>query len=292
MGIQHVVIVLGLVAPVAIGAVACTSGGTTGGPAEAGGATSVPAETGDTSPSDDTASTGPEDPGPTNANKGSICERICAKAASAKCAKQSTCISDCEALTTSTPAECKAERDAALDCALKTATSFQCAADGTPKAVGCDAQATKLAACLSPPPAVDPLCELVVYDLKSSGYATRATAMNVSFVPKFSVGGTTPPASPGAKPARWFTFTVDTPRNVNVSIDTGHVVASFFFEEETEAQFGVGSLKPVKSNEPLRVGRYYVKVADLYIDGIGQGHFANVSITWSTMPAVCVDGGT
>ncbi len=288
MGIQRVVFVLGLVAPVAIGAVACSSGGATSVPPETGTAGDV----GDTSPSDDTDSTGPENPAPTDATKRGICDRICAKAASAKCAKQSTCISDCEALTTSTPAECKAERDATLDCALKAATSFQCAADGTPKVVGCDAQATELTACLSPPPAVDPSCALVVYDLKKSGYSTKATAMAVSFVPKLTVGGTTPPATPGAKPARWFTFTVDTPRNVNASIDTGDVVASFFFEEETEAQFGVGSVKPAKYNEPLRVGRYYVKVADLYIDGIGQGHFVNVSMSWSTMPAVCVDGGT
>jgi hypothetical protein len=258
------------------------------------GVTSAPAETSNASPSDDTAPGGPEESSPkeggggTEANKGPLCEQLCAKAASAKCAKQSTCISDCEALSASTPAECKAERDATLDCAVEAATSFQCAADGAPKAVGCDDQAMKLAACLSPPPAVDPLCKLVVYDLKQSGYSTKATAMEVSFVPKMKVGGTTPRASPGAKPARWFTFTVDTPRNVDVSIDTGDVVASFFFEAETESQFGVGSLKTVKYNEPLRVGRYYVKVADLYIDGLGQGHFFNVSMSWSTKPAVCV----
>jgi hypothetical protein len=79
---------------------------------------------------------------------GSACERVCAKAKSASCSEQSTCVADCEADLANVPASCKAESDAAMECAATKATGFTCNSKGKAVASGCDAESTALVQCI------------------------------------------------------------------------------------------------------------------------------------------------
>ncbi|MBX3189781.1 MAG: hypothetical protein KF819_22340 [Labilithrix sp.] len=90
----------------------------------------------------------PDDGGAKSA--GSTCEKICAKAASADCAKKSSCVADCEADLEKIPAGCKEEADAAQECAATNATAFKCSSSG--KAIvegGCDDEGMALLQCVT-----------------------------------------------------------------------------------------------------------------------------------------------
>lgn len=82
---------------------------------------------------------------------GTSCERMCEKAASASCSKQSSCVSDCQKQLDSIPAACKDKGDALIECGATHATSFTCRSDGSASASGCDAEGTALFSCLQNP---------------------------------------------------------------------------------------------------------------------------------------------
>ncbi len=80
---------------------------------------------------------------------GSTCEKICEKAASANCSKQSTCVADCEKDQKSIPSTCQDEVDDANACAQKSSTTFKCSSSGKATAVGCDTEAKALLTCIT-----------------------------------------------------------------------------------------------------------------------------------------------
>lgn len=87
--------------------------------------------------------------GKPSSSGGTICEKICAKAESAKCSGQSTCITDCEADQKKIPAGCQTEADAAQKCAAEKATHFQCSSSGKATVKGdCDTEGSALVQCV------------------------------------------------------------------------------------------------------------------------------------------------
>lgn len=128
------------VASVAVGA--CTATQTT-----------IPLDFGDAG-----SSTNPTDPGSSGSSgtsgssgkpAGTTCEKICEKAASAKCSGQSTCVADCEADQKKIPAGCKTEADAVQECAATKASKFECNSKGKPVVKGdCDTEGNALVQCV------------------------------------------------------------------------------------------------------------------------------------------------
>jgi hypothetical protein len=83
------------------------------------------------------------------ASGGTICERVCDKAAAANCPAQSTCVKDCEADLGKIPASCKEQADAANECAAERATSWKCSSKGRPQVdAGCDKESEALVSCV------------------------------------------------------------------------------------------------------------------------------------------------
>jgi hypothetical protein len=75
------------------------------------------------------------------------CAEFCARAASANCPGQSQCASGCANLVAATPADCKTEVQALLDCGATMGT-FGCDGSGLPMlAGGCDGPATAWLSC-------------------------------------------------------------------------------------------------------------------------------------------------
>jgi hypothetical protein len=79
---------------------------------------------------------------------GTICDQVCAKAASANCSGQSTCVKDCESQQSQVPAGCKTQLDDALQCAASRATGFKCSSSGKATAQGCDTEGNALVQCM------------------------------------------------------------------------------------------------------------------------------------------------
>ena len=107
---------------------------------------------GGTSTTDPTTPATGKDSGTTTTTppaNGTTCEKICAKAASANCSAQASCVSDCEADQAKIPAGCKAEADAVQECAATKATTFECSSKGKPIVKGaCDTEGNALVQCV------------------------------------------------------------------------------------------------------------------------------------------------
>jgi hypothetical protein len=97
---------------------------------------------------DDTASDGGSTgTGGGTGTTGDLCEDSCAKAASAECENQASCVEDCEKQMSQIPDGCTDEMEAALECAIEKGT-FECNASGKATAKGCDAEGMALFECL------------------------------------------------------------------------------------------------------------------------------------------------
>lgn len=102
-----------------------------------------------TSVDDDETKDGGSSKSSSGSSGGSICEQLCEKGASASCAKQSTCVADCETELKQIPAGCKEQADAANECAIGRGTGWKCSSKGRPQVSGgCDDEAQALVDCV------------------------------------------------------------------------------------------------------------------------------------------------
>lgn len=133
---------LGSLALLALGGAACTST-----------VRSIDLGGGDASPTDPAlgagTGAGTKTDGGSSTSGGTLCEQVCAKAASASCSKQSSCVADCEADQKKVPDGCKAQAEDALECAATKATKFECSSSGKPLAKdGCETESKALVDCV------------------------------------------------------------------------------------------------------------------------------------------------
>lgn len=92
---------------------------------------------------------GTKSDGGSSTEPGTLCEKVCAKAASTSCSKQSTCVADCEADQKKIPDGCKTQAEDALECAATKATKFECSSSGKPLAKdGCETESKALVDCV------------------------------------------------------------------------------------------------------------------------------------------------
>jgi hypothetical protein len=78
---------------------------------------------------------------------GDDCRDWCAKAASANCPEQLSCVERCEAQVREVPVECATELDDVFECAFYNGT-FECHADGRASVSGCRGAQGELAECM------------------------------------------------------------------------------------------------------------------------------------------------
>jgi hypothetical protein len=139
---------------------------------------------------------------------------------------------------------------------------------------------------------VDPACDVRSYAIDPFSNQSRSDALAVAFDYRVYVLGVRPSGdTSGWPPRQYASFTVVTPRSVEVSFSGSQSYAAFYFEGETSSRFSLGATVSSRHGVPLEAGKYTIEIGDTTPHYFGDGRTWEVYMDWSVPPAACADGG-
>lgn len=141
-------------------------------------------------------------------------------------------------------------------------------------------------------PPVAPECVQHAYSIDKFSNLSRADALSIPLDYSVWVSGVRPDGNTsGVASMQYFSFSVTTPRSIDVSFGGSKSYAAFYFGTETTSRFALGGVSYSKYGVPLEVGTYTVEIGDKTKRDFGDGATWEVYLHWSSPPPACTDAG-